>query len=72
MADALGHPPAGFVAVGDSENDASTFETAGRSVAVANADDTARAAADTVTDDAYFDGTLSVLDRLREEFDAGS
>jgi len=70
VADALGYPPAAFVAVGDSENDAPAFETAGRSVAVANADDTARAAADTVTDDTYFDGTLSVLDRLREEFDA--
>ena len=71
VADALNYTPAEFVAVGDSENDAPTFETAGRSIAVANADDTARAAADTVTDDAYFDGTLSVLDRLREEFDAG-
>ena len=70
VADALGYTPTAFVAVGDSENDAPTFETAGRSVAVANADDTARAAADTVTDDTYFDGTLSVLERLRAEFDA--
>ncbi|RDI70443.1 phosphoglycolate phosphatase [Halopelagius longus] len=58
--------PAEFVAIGDSENDASTFEVAGRSYAVANADDVAKAAADEVLEESYMDGTLSVLDSLRE------
>ena len=60
----LGMSPAEFVAVGDSENDVSLFQTAGRSYAVANADDRAKAAADRVVDAAYFDGTLSVLTSL--------
>ncbi len=60
-ADLLGLDAAEFVAVGDSENDVSLFETAGNSYAVANADEAARAAADTVLDESYFDGTLSVL-----------
>jgi len=63
-ADLLGLDQADFVAVGDSENDVSLFETAGDSYAVANADDAARAAADTVLAESYFDGTLSVLDSL--------
>ncbi|SFG17954.1 hypothetical protein SAMN04488063_1676 [Halopelagius inordinatus] len=58
--------PAEFVAVGDSENDASTFEVAGRSYAVANADDVAKAAADEVLEESYMDGTLSVLRELRD------
>ncbi|MFC7068962.1 HAD-IIB family hydrolase [Halobaculum lipolyticum] len=57
----LERDPAAFVAVGDSMNDASTFEAAGRSYAVANADETARAAADTVLDAGYMDGTLAAL-----------
>jgi phosphoglycolate phosphatase (TIGR01487 family) len=61
----LGYDPADFVAVGDSENDASTFRVAGRSFAVANADDTARAAADEVLDRGYMDGTLDALARVR-------
>jgi hydroxymethylpyrimidine pyrophosphatase-like HAD family hydrolase len=40
------------------------FEVAGRSFAVANADDDARTAADTVLEGSYFDGTASVLDSL--------
>ncbi len=64
VADTLNLDPAEFVAVGDSVNDASMFEVAGRSFAVANADDDARAAADAVTEQSYFDGTASVLDTL--------
>ena len=64
VADSLGLDPGSFVAVGDSVNDVSMFETAGRSFAVANADDDARAAADTVLEGSYFDGTASVLDSL--------
>ena len=65
VAELLGLDPSEFVAVGDSENDVSLFDTAGESYAVANADDRALAAADRVTDDSYFDGTASVLDSIR-------
>ncbi|MBB6645463.1 phosphoglycolate phosphatase [Halobellus ruber] len=64
VADTLDLDPAEFVAVGDSINDASMFEVAGRSFAVANADDAAREAADAVVEGSYFDGTASVLDSL--------
>ncbi|ELZ19453.1 HAD-superfamily hydrolase [Haloterrigena salina JCM 13891] len=53
------------VAVGDSINDVSTFEAVGRSFAVANADETAKAAADEVLADVHADGTLAVLERVR-------
>ncbi|MDZ5812039.1 HAD-IIB family hydrolase [Halorubrum sp. AD140] len=66
VAAALGVAPAEFVAIGDSENDASTFAVAGESYAVANADATAREAADGVLDGAYMDGTARVLAELRE------
>lgn len=56
--------PDDFVAVGDSENDVSTFEVAGRAIAVANADDRALAAADEVTDDAYGAGFLEAVERV--------
>lgn len=62
---ALDLDPDSFVAIGDSENDASLFEQVGRSFAVANADDTAITAADERLDGTAADGTLSVLDRLR-------
>ncbi|WP_281193395.1 HAD-IIB family hydrolase [Halorubrum sp. F4] len=65
VADALGVDPAEFVAVGDSENDVSTFETAGTAYAVANADPAATAAADVVLEAAYMDGTAAVLEALR-------
>ncbi len=52
------------VAVGDSINDVSTFEVAGQSFAVANADEAAKAAADEVLDQPHADGTLAVLDRV--------
>ena len=66
VADALGIDPGAFVAVGDSENDASTFAVAGESYAVANADETARDAADTVVSASYMDGTAGVLADLRK------
>jgi phosphoglycolate phosphatase (TIGR01487 family) len=65
VADILGLSADAFVAVGDSENDVSLFETAGESYAVANADERAKATAETVLDDSYFDGTLSVLNAIR-------
>ncbi len=69
VAGALGRDPASFVAVGDSENDTSTFAVAGESYAVANADDAARAAAGTVLDEAHMDGTAAVLAALRDRCD---
>jgi phosphoglycolate phosphatase (TIGR01487 family) len=62
----LDRDPSAFVAVGDSVNDATTFEAAGRSFAVANADETARAAADEVLSGEHTDGLLEALDRVRE------
>ncbi|WP_435178062.1 HAD hydrolase family protein [Halorussus sp. AFM4] len=61
----LDRDPAEFVAIGDSENDVSTFGVAGESYAVANADEKARRAADVVLDESYSEATLSVLDELR-------
>ena len=57
--------PGEFVAIGDSENDVSTFGVAGESYAVANADEKAKRAADVVLDQSYSDGALAVLDDLR-------
>ena len=67
VCDILGLSSDSFVAVGDSENDVSLFATAGESYAVANADERAKAAADTVLDESYFDGTLTVLEAVRSE-----
>ena len=64
VAEILGVDADSFVAIGDSENDVSLFETAGESYAVANADERAKAAADTVVEGSYFDGTRSVLESL--------
>jgi phosphoglycolate phosphatase (TIGR01487 family) len=63
----LERPPESFVAVGDSENDAAAFAVAGRSIAVANADDVALAAADEVTEAAFADGFLEALERVRAD-----
>ncbi|WP_121821427.1 phosphoglycolate phosphatase [Halostella salina] len=64
LCDVLPHDPADFVAVGDSENDVSTFEYAGRSYAVANADAAATAAADEITEGAHGEGFLEALDAV--------
>jgi len=66
VADRLGLAPESFAAVGDSENDVTTFETVGRAIAVGNADDAARGAADETTEATYADGFLAALDRLRD------
>lgn len=57
----LGIDPADAVAIGDSENDRSMFEVAGRSIALANADATARSAADAVADGGYGATTATLL-----------
>lgn len=64
VTDVLGLDLDSFVAVGDSENDASTFEVVGRSFAVSNADDVASRTADEVTDGAHADGLLEALERI--------
>jgi len=63
-ADLLDVDPASFVAIGDSANDAELFDAAGRSYAVANADEVARARADVVVDKPFSDGLLEALDGL--------
>lgn len=65
VAETLGRDPVEFVAVGDSENDASLFAAAGTSFAVANADEIAKDAADDVLEKGYFDGTLDVLTSIQ-------
>jgi HAD superfamily hydrolase (TIGR01484 family) len=67
VADILDAPLSAFVAVGDSENDVSTFEAVGESYAVANADEAAKAAATHVLEADYAGATLSVLEALQEE-----
>lgn len=64
VAEKLGYEPEEFVAVGDSINDVSTFEVAGRSFAVANADDAAREAADIVVEGEYAEGFLDAVERI--------
>jgi hypothetical protein len=59
--------PEEFAAVGDSENDAEIFDIVGRSFAVANADETAKAAADETTEGRFADGFLEALERLRRD-----
>jgi len=67
VADPLGREVVDFAAVGDSENDAPVLAAAGRSVAVANADETARKTADHVTSAAYADGFLEAVDWILAE-----
>jgi phosphoglycolate phosphatase (TIGR01487 family) len=65
VAELLGYDVSEFVAVGDSENDASTFDVVGESYAVANADETAKRTADHVLDRGHVDGTLDALRAVR-------
>jgi phosphoglycolate phosphatase (TIGR01487 family) len=67
VAERIERAPAEFVAVGDSVNDVSTFERAGKSFAVANADEAAQAAADVVLDEPYADGFLAAAERVAGE-----
>jgi phosphoglycolate phosphatase (TIGR01487 family) len=66
IADAVDRDATDFVAVGDSENDAPTFAAAGRSVAVANADGTARREADHVTSAGFAEGFFEAVAWLCE------
>ncbi|GAA0231158.1 HAD hydrolase family protein [Haladaptatus pallidirubidus] len=69
VAKLLDRDPEEFVAVGDSENDVSTFGVVRESYAVANADEKAKRAAGTVVDESYSEGTISVLEELQRGFD---
>lgn len=66
VAETLGLEPSEFVAVGDSENDVHTFEVAGTSYAVGNADETAREAADHVTETSYARGFVEAVEREKK------
>jgi hypothetical protein len=50
-----------FIAIGDSENDVSMLSVAGHSFAVNNADERAKAAADTITEGRHMDGLVEAL-----------
>jgi len=65
VAEELGYNGGDFLAVGDSINDVPTFELAGESVAVANADEHATAAADWQTEARYADGFLEAVEQYR-------
>ena len=69
VAATLGHAAEDFVAVGDSENDVSTFEVVEESYAVANADEAAKRAATHVLKESYLDGTLAALQAIRDRDD---
>ncbi|WP_049985256.1 HAD hydrolase family protein [Halobellus rufus] len=60
----LERDPEEFVAIGDSANDAELFDLAGHAVAVANADETALARADTRTEGSFADGVLEALESV--------
>jgi phosphoglycolate phosphatase (TIGR01487 family) len=61
VAGQLGLTLADTVAIGDSRNDVSMFEKAGTAIAVGNAPDPVRTAADHVTAKTYADGFLEAL-----------
>ncbi|MFC7222356.1 phosphoglycolate phosphatase [Halalkalicoccus sp. GCM10025322] len=65
ICDALDRDPEEFAAIGDSENDVSTFSVVGRSFAVANADELARTTADEITQRSYSEGAFEALSALR-------
>jgi len=67
VASELDLPVDGFVAVGDSPNDVSAFETAGTGIAVGNAPETVKSAADHVTTAGYADGFLEAVEWLLPE-----
>ncbi len=56
--------PSQTVAIGDSRNDVELFEVCGTAIAVSNATDEAKAAADRVMSASYADGFLEALNSL--------
>ncbi len=66
IGDLLDIDPEAFVAIGDSDNDITLFETAGYGFAVANAAERAKAAADEVLEAPHATGTIAALERIAE------
>ena len=64
----MGIPVEEFLAIGDSENDLEMIEVAGVGVAVANARDAVKAAADYVTEKGDGDGFVEAMARYRPYF----
>ena len=64
----MGVPVQGFLAIGDSENDLEMIEAAGVGVAVANARDAVKAAADYVTEKRDGDGFVEAVTRYLPYF----
>jgi hypothetical protein len=69
VAESLGIEVGSFAAVGDSANDVAMFERVDVSYAVANADSSARAVADHVTEGSYGDGFIEAVERIRAGVD---
>lgn len=67
MADMLNLEMEAFVAVGDSENDVEMLSVAGQSFAVANADERAKAAADSITAGSHMDGLVEALEVAKDK-----
>jgi phosphoglycolate phosphatase (TIGR01487 family) len=68
LTNALEVTPGEFVAVGDSVNDVSTFDAVDTGIAVANADDAARKAADHVTEASYGSGFLEAVQWVADKY----
>lgn len=66
----LGIPAQDAVAIGDNDNDVDLFLACGRSVAVANATEAAREAADDVLDRPYGEGFVAFAESMLTEGDA--
>ena len=60
----LGISPEDTIAVGDSVNDLEVFEAAGTAIAMGNATDTAKQAADWITTDIHNDGIMNAMRHL--------
>ena len=67
LADHLGIPREATCAIGDSENDRDIIEAAGLGVAMGNAVDEVKAAADLVIEDNVHDGVALFIDRVLSE-----
>ncbi|QHC60092.1 HAD family hydrolase [Rathayibacter sp. VKM Ac-2760] len=63
LAEHLGHPLADTIAIGDSSNDVEMLAAAGVGIAMGNASDAARAAADEVTTSVRADGVRTAFRR---------
>ena len=64
LADQLGIDAAATIAVGDADNDIDMLRAAGLGVAMGNANEGARAAADVVVADNDHDGCAEAIDRF--------